>query len=70
MLDCTEVSMDKTETVKDIVDKYEAEIRIHVKMQQEQKRMIEELELKLADVKFDKSKIVKQLSEDNTVSAA
>lgn len=32
MLDCTEVSIDKTETIKDIVDKYESEIRTHVKM--------------------------------------
>ena len=49
MLDCSEVSIEKDPTIKNILAKYEHEIKVHVKMQSELKDIIKSNEVKLKD---------------------
>ena len=49
MLDCSEVSIEKDSTLKDMIANYEREIKVHSKIQQELKEIIRTNEFKLKE---------------------
>lgn len=59
MLDCSEVSIEKDPTLKNIVGKYEHEIKVHVKLEAELKAMVKQHEAKLKE----RNELVKELQE-------
>lgn len=49
-MDCSEISADpKNDNVEMIMQKYEAEIRAHIKMQKEMQKLAEAMQIKLED---------------------
>ena len=51
LLDCSEVSEDKSKTIQTIVDKYEKELRVGARVQQEQIKLMKNLDKKYQDMK-------------------
>jgi len=49
VLDCSEVSIEKDSTLKDMIANYEREIKVHSKIQQELKEIIRTNEFKLKE---------------------
>lgn len=60
MLDCSEVSIEKDPTLKNIVAKYENEIKVHVRLEQELKSIIKQHEVKMKE----KDDIIKELHKN------
>lgn len=70
MLDCSELGEDdEKENFEKVLQKYEAEIKTHVKVEQEMQGMIQELQGKVEDsarVLKDSSDHIKKLERDHT----
>lgn len=49
MLDCSEVSIEKDPTLKNIVAKYEQEIKVHVRLEHELKAIVKQHESKMKE---------------------
>lgn len=60
MLDCSEVSIEKDPTLKNIVAKYENEIKVHVRLEQELKSIVKQHEVKMKE----KDDIIKELHQN------
>jgi hypothetical protein len=60
ILDCSEVSIEKDPTLKNIINKYEHEIKVHVKVEQELKDVIRSYEQRMKE----KDKTLQELQKD------
>lgn len=60
MLDCSEVSIEKDPTLKNIIGKYENEIKVHVKLEHELKAIVKQHEMKLKE----REETIKELHEN------
>jgi hypothetical protein len=60
MLDCSEVSIEKDPTLKNIVAKYENEIKVHVRLELELKSIVKQHEVKMKE----KDDIIKELHQN------
>jgi hypothetical protein len=66
MLDCSEVSIEKDPTLKNIIGKYENEIKIHVKLEHELKAIVKQHEAKLKE----RDDFIKELQESMEVASS